>query len=157
MNITIDDCPPDAAVSSNIYVREDDAVLDLRVGVDAHVRRNNTFSHCASRDDAAVADNRVYGRARSARLAEHEFYGWILALVRSDGPFLVVQVKDRRYRDKIHVRFIKSFQRSHVPPVERLLLVLINEVEGINFVLVQNPWQDVLAKIMRGSLILGVL
>src|SRR5215470_8184238 len=157
MNITIDDCPSDAAVSSNIHVREDDAVFDLRVGVDAHVRRNNAFSHRASRDDAAVADDRVYGRARSARLAEDEFYRWILALVRADGPFLVVQVKDRRHRDKIHIRFIKSLQSSHVPPVERLLLVLINEIEGINFVLVQNPGKDVLAKIMRGSLILGVL
>ena len=74
----------------------------------------------------------------------------------ADRPLRVVQVEHRRDRDNIHVGFVKRFQRSHISPVECLLLVLVYKVERVHAVFVHHLGQDVFAKIVAGVRVFGI-
>jgi hypothetical protein len=58
----------------------------------------------------------------------------------------VIEIEDRRDRNQIHVGFVVGFQRAHVSPVERFLLVFVDKVEGIHAVVAEHPGQNVVAE-----------
>ena len=95
-------------------------------------------------------------RAGAAGFGENKFGRRVLALVGADRPVRVVEVEHRRDRHDVHVGFVIGFERSHVAPVESFFLVLVDEVVGVNAVVVGHFGQDVLAEIVAGRRVFGV-
>ena len=75
----------------------------------------------------------------------------------TDGPGFVIQVKDRRHRNDVHVGFVVGLERSHIAPVQSFFLILVHKIEGVDAIIVDHLGQDVFAKIMAGALIFRVL
>src|SRR5271165_6537275 len=57
MHVAIDDGAPDAAVTANVDMGEDDARFDLGIGVHPYVLRKDTVADHGARDDAASRDH----------------------------------------------------------------------------------------------------
>ena len=102
-------------------------------------------------------DDRIQRRAGASGFGEHKFRRRILALVGADRPVGVVQVEHRRHRHDVHVGFVVGLQRPHVAPVERFLLVLVDEIVGVNAVLVDHLGQNVFAEVVAGIRIFRIL
>src|SRR5207244_9736270 len=114
----------------------------------AYVRREHAVAHHASRNDAAGGNNGAHGSAGASCLGEHKLGRRVLALVSAYGPVFVVQVEHRRHGNDVHVRFVVGLQRAYIAPVERFLLVLIDEVERVHTVIVHHSGDDVVVEMM---------
>src|SRR5215472_3300811 len=150
VDVAVNDGAADAAVAADIDVREQDAGVDLAVGVDAHVGRDHAVAYGAAGDDAAGGDDRIERRPRAARFGKHEFGRRVLPLVGANRPVGVVEVEHRRHRDDVHVGIVERFERADVAPVERFLLVLIDEVEGVDTIIIGHARQDVFSEVVCG-------
>ena len=73
------------------------------------------------------------------------------------GQALSYRLKIGRNRGHVHVGVEVGLERAHVAPVERVLLVLVDEVVGGHLVAAQNAGQDVVAEVVLGVGIFGVL
>lgn len=156
MDITIDDGTADAAVASDADVGEENALVNFGIRVDADIGRENAIFNAAAGDDASIGNDGVEGGASAAGFGEDEFGRGILALMGADGPLFIVEVENRRDGDDVHIGFVVSLDRANVAPIQSFLLVLVDEVVGIDAVVVDHPGQNVFAKIVGGFGIFGV-
>src|SRR5262249_9747665 len=131
--VTVNNGAADVAVASYVDVGKNDAGFHFAVGIDAHIGREYAVTHKAPGENAAGADDGIDGHAGAPGFAEDELGRRILPLFRADGPVTVIQVEHRRDRDQVHVGVIVSLNGPHVAPVLRLLHVLVDEIEGIEF------------------------
>src|ERR1035437_5455029 len=157
MHVAVEDRLANAATAADADMREQDAVVHLGVGVDAHVVGEDGVLYDAAGDDASVGDDGIERGAGASGFSENEFRRGILALVGADRPLFVVQVEDGRNRDDVHVGFVVGFERAYVAPVARFFLVLIDEIVGKDTVVVDHLGQNILAEVMAGLRILSVL
>ena len=75
----------------------------------------------------------------------------------ADRPRFVVEVEDRRYCHHVHVGVEVGVECAYVAPVESFLLVLVDEVEGVDAVLIQQFGQDIVAEVVGRLGIFGIL
>ncbi len=104
--------------------------VDVGVGVDADVLREDGVAHDGSGDDGAGGDDGVDGHAGTAGLAEDELGGRVLVGAGAHGPGLVVEVEGGGDAGDVHVGLVVGLEGADVAPVEGLLLVLVDEVVG---------------------------
>ena len=76
---------------------------------------------------------------------------------RTHGPGLVVQVEDRGDAGDVHIGFEVGFEGTDVAPVEGAPFVLVDEVVGVHFDAAEEFGQDVVAEVVGGVGIFGVL
>src|ERR1700687_2002315 len=157
MDIAVEDRFANTATAPHADVRKQDAVVHFRVRVDAHVGRQDGVLHDAAGDNAAVGDDGIERGAGAAGFGKNEFRRRILALVGADRPLLVIEVEDGRDRDNVHVGFVVGLERANVAPVARSLLVFIDEIVGVDTIVVDHLGKNILAKVMAGLRVLGVL
>src|SRR5262249_58047361 len=99
MHVFIDNCPPDAAVSAHVHAVEQDGAFHECVAVDPDVGRQDAAADMATADDGAMANHAVVGLAptslaANAVVGKDKFRRRHLWLMRTDGPFLVIQVEN---------------------------------------------------------------
>jgi len=157
VDVAIDDGVADAAVAADVDVREDYGGVDVGVGVDADILGENGVANDGSGDDGAGADDGVDGHAGAARLAEDELGGRVLVGARAHGPGFVVEVEGGGDAGDVHVGFVVGLQGADVAPVERFLLVFVDEVVGVHLVAAEETRQDVVAEVVFGVRVFGVL
>ena len=148
MHIAINNCLTNVAMAANIDVREQNASIHFAVGIYAHIRREDTVSNCAAGNNAAGRNNGIERRPRPPRFSENEFGRRILALMGTNRPVFVIQIEHRGHRDDVHVRFVVRLESSHIAPVQRFFLVLINEVVSVDAVVGGHSRQDIFAEIV---------
>src|SRR4029077_125434 len=157
VHVAVEDGSADAAAAAYADVREQDAGVYLRVRIHAHVRREYGILDHTSGDDAAIGNDGINRRAGATALGKDELGGRVFALVRAGGPVVVVQVEDGRDRDDIHIRVVVGLECAHVAPVKRFFFVFVDEVIGKDAIVIDHLGQDVLAEIVAGIGVLGVL
>src|SRR4029079_19138904 len=94
-DILVDDGAPDAALFADHHISHDHRSPDIRMVLNAHVGGEDRGLDSAPGDDAPASHNRIQGDAHAAALVilcEHELSRRELALIRADGPLLVVQI-----------------------------------------------------------------
>jgi hypothetical protein len=156
MDIAVDDCPAYAAMTADVNVRKQNARVDLCKRIDPDIGRKDAVAHRTAGDDASGGNERIECLPGASGLLEDEFRRRILALMGTDRLGLVIQIEDRRDRHHVHVGFVIGFERAHVAPVERFLLVLVDEIEGVDPVIVDHLRQDIFPEVVAGAIILGV-
>src|SRR5579862_5787097 len=156
MHVAVDDGAADAAVASDVDMREDDTGVDFGVGIDADVLGKDGVAHHAAGDDAAAGDDGVDGHAGASGLAEDEFGRRVLAHARADGPALVVEVEDGGNGGHVHVGVVVGLEGADVAPVKSFLTVLVDEVIGEQLVLAEDGGQDVVSEVVLRFGIFGV-
>ena len=92
----------------------------------------------------------------AAGIVEHELGRGILPHMGANRPGSVIHVENRGHRDQVHVDLVIGFQGPHIAPVKRLLPVLVDEVEGVNLVVVHHPGQNVVPEVVARSLVFRV-
>src|SRR5271157_4696516 len=155
-DVPVDDCLADAAMPADVHVRKQDASVNLRIGVHAHIGREHAVAHRAAGDDAAHGHNGVVRLSRTPGIVEHELGRRILSHVGANRPSLIVNVEHWRHRNQVHVGLVIGLQRPDIAPVERFLPVLVDEVERVNLVLAHHARQDVVAEVVTRARLLGV-
>src|SRR6516164_8338475 len=135
-------------MTPDIDVVVDDRSVNLAIAVYPHVVADDAAPHAAAGEDRTARHNRVEGHPHAILVGEYEFDGRILLLPTAQRPHLVVEIEDRRDAHEIHVGFVVGVDGADVPPVERFLAVLVNEVIGKDAMLGNDSRQDVLAEIV---------
>ena len=102
-------------------------------------------------------DDGVDGHAGAAGLAEDELGGRVLVGAGAHGPGLVVEVEGGGDAGDVHVGLVVGLERADVAPVEGVLLVLVDEVVGVHLEAAEDLGQDVVAEVVLGVGIFGVL
>ena len=148
MHVAVDDGPADTAVAADIDMREDDTGFDFGIGIYAHIGREHAVAHGSAADDAAARYQRIQGSSGATGLGKNKLRRRVLPLMRADRPVLLEQVEHGRDRCDIHIGFVISLKRAYIAPVEGFLAVLIDEVRGINAIIVNHLGEDVVAKIV---------
>ncbi len=102
-------------------------------------------------------DDGVDGHAGAAGLAEDELGGRVLVGAGAHGPGLVVEVEGGGDAGDVHVGLVVGLEGTDIAPVEGLLLVLVDEVVGVHFDAAEDVGQDVVAEVVLGVGVFGVL
>jgi len=150
VDVAIDDGVADAAVATDVDVGEDNAGVYVGVAVDADVVGEDGVAQDRAGDDAAGADDGVDAHAGAAGFAEDELGGRVLVGAGAHGPGLVVEVEYGGYGRDVHVGFVVGLEGADVAPVEGALLVLVDEVVGVDLVAAEELGKDVVAEVVAG-------
>ena len=157
----VDDGAADVAVTTDVDALVQDAGFDLGVAVYAHARAKDAAIDVAARDDAALADQRVGGKADAAvgagaLFVEDKLGRWQRAHPGVDRPARVIKAKHRHHLHQIHVGQVVLRDGADVAPVAALTLVhagdlVAHEVVGVQGALTHHVGQDVAAKVVLGA------
>src|SRR5260370_14372558 len=155
-DVAVNDGTANARVAADVHVIVDDGLGDFGIAGDADIVADHGCLHTAAGNYRAAGDDGIEGRAHALRVSEDELCGRILVLPGAQRPGAVVQVEDRGDADQIHVGFVVGVDGAHVPPVQRILAVFIDEFVSDDAVFPNDARNDVLAEIMVGLGIFGI-
>src|SRR4029077_9539161 len=115
----------------DLHVGHQNRIFNLAITVDAHTWREYAAHHPASRNDAAGGNNGIDSHTHAAAfLREDKFGRRLLRHQCAYGPAAVIKIELRGYVHQVHIGFVVSVERSHIPPITRLFGVNIHEVVG---------------------------
>ena len=104
----------DTAVTADLHVRQDNAVIDVGVGVYPHIGKQQGVTYHRAGDDTAAGNHGVHGHAAATIIVEHKLRRWQLLLIGPDGPAGVVEVQFRRYTNQLQVGCPESIHRPGI-------------------------------------------
>ncbi len=127
-----------AAVLTDVDIRQHDRVRNLRVRIDDHVREQQRATHQRTGDDIATRHHGIHRHATPELVIEYKLGRRQLFLVSPDRPVLVIQIKLGRDTDELHVRRPIRIHGSDVSPVALALVQGVPEWIGDHPVFVEN-------------------